>query len=83
MKATLKRLNDATRGGVVGMFAGKVKKRDEIITTAAIVLIALQVVKAEGLIIGFAVGIAIAAVCGLLIRLWKWRLGVPRDSIDY
>lgn len=83
LKATLKRLNDATEGGVLGMVAGKVKTRDEVLSVGAAVLIGLQVVSAEGFLIGFSVGIAIAAACGLLIRLRKRRLGVSRGSVDY
>ena len=76
-------LNTATRRGVLGIVAGKVKFRDEMLVVGAAVLFATPVWKSEGLLVGLAVGIAIIVGCGLLIRLRKWRMGVPRSSNDY
>jgi hypothetical protein len=82
-KTTLKRLNDATAGGVLGVLAGKVKTRDQVVSTAAAVLVGLPLIEAEGFFVGIGMGIAIGVMCGLLIRIRKWRLGVPRGSSDY
>jgi hypothetical protein len=49
------RLNTATKGGVLGMIAGKVKFRDEMLVAAAAVLIATSVWKSQGLLVGIAV----------------------------
>jgi hypothetical protein len=83
IKGFARRLNAATRGGVVGMVAGKVKARDQVVATAAGVLFGLPLLKTEGIVIGLMGIVAIAVGSGLLIRLWKWRVGVPRDSSDY
>lgn len=83
IRGALRRLNAATTGGVLGMVAGKVKFRDEMLVVAAAVLIATPVWKREGLLVGLAVGIAIIVGSGLLIRLRKWRIDVPRSSRDY
>lgn len=76
-------LNAATRGGMLGIIAGKVKFRDEMLVIAAAVLLATPVWKSEGLLLGLAVGIAIIAGSGLLIRLRKSRAGAPRSSNHY
>jgi hypothetical protein len=65
------------------MVAGKVKTRDGMLSTAAAVLFGLTLVEAKGILIGFAGAVATIVGCGLLIRLWKWRVGVPRSSSDY
>lgn len=65
------------------MVAGKVKPKDQVLATAAAVLLGLPLLKAEGVVIGLAGIIAIVIACGILIRLWKWRVGVPRSSSDY
>ena len=78
-----KRLNAATEGGLLGVVAGKVKTRDGIAITCAAVLFVTSLWEREGLLVGVAVGAAITVGCGLLIRLWKWRTGVPRSSSDY
>lgn len=77
------RLGTATKGGLIGMIAGKVKFRDEMLVGAAAVLFATPVWKSQGLLVGIAVGIAIIVGCGLLIRLWKWKTGATRSSNDY
>lgn len=77
------RLNTATKGGVLGMIAGKVKFRDEMLVGAAAVLIATPVWKREGLLVGLAVGVAIIVGSGLMIRLRKWRVGAARSSTEY
>lgn len=82
-RGLLKRLNAATKGGVIGMIAGKVKFRDEMLVGAAAVLIATPVWKREGLLVGLAVGVAIIVGSGLMIRLRKWRAGADRSSNDY
>jgi hypothetical protein len=79
----VQRLNAATAGGVLGMVAGKVKVRDELVTVAAAVLVATPIYRREGILIGLAIGMVICIGCGLLIRLRKWRVGVPRSSSDY
>lgn len=78
-----KRLNTATAGGLLGILAGKVKFRDEMVSIAAAVLIAGAVFRREGIVLALAVAITIGVACGLLIRLRKWRAGVPRSSSDY
>lgn len=65
------------------MVAGKVKKRDQIAISVAVVLFGIALIKSEGLLIGFAIAAAIGVGCGLLIRLRKWKVGVPRSSSDY
>lgn len=77
------RLNSATVGGVLGMVAGRVKFRDEMVSVAAAVLIAGAIFRREGIMLALVVAVAIAVGCGLLIRLRKWRTGVPRSSSDY
>jgi hypothetical protein len=79
----VKRLNAATKGGLLGIVAGKVKPRDQVISTAAAVLFGIPLLKAEGILIGIVGIVAIAVGCGLLLRLWKWKLGVPRSSSEY
>lgn len=77
-------LNTATAGGgLLGLVAGKVKTRDQILSTAAAVLFGIPILKAEGILIGIVVILAIGIGCGMLIRLRKWRVGVPRSSNDY
>jgi hypothetical protein len=72
-------LNAATTGsGLLGLVAGKVKTRDQIVSTAAAVLFGIPLLEAEGILIGLVGILAIGIGCGLLIRLRKWRLGVPR-----
>jgi hypothetical protein len=83
IKNLAKRLNAATAGGLLGVIAGKVKFRDEMVSIAAAVLIGGAIFRREGIVIGLAVAIAIAVGCGLLICLRKWRVGVPRSSSDY
>jgi hypothetical protein len=83
IRGALGRLNAATTGGVLGMVAGKVKTRDELLSVAAAVLIATPIVKNESILIGIAVAVSIFVGSGLLIRLRKWRVGVPRSSSDY
>lgn len=83
VNSTLKRLNDATAGGLLGIIAGKVKTRDQIVSTAAGVFVCLPLIEAEGFLIGMAAGIAVGVACGLLIRMRKWKLGIPRSSSDY
>ena len=78
-----KRLNAATTGGLIGMVAGKVKFRDEMLAVAAAVLIATPIIKGESIFIGLAVALAIFVGCGLLIRLRKWKVGASRSSSDY
>lgn len=78
-----KRLNDATAGGLLGVIAGKVKFSDEMVSIAAAVLIGGAVFRREGVVLGLAVAILIAVGCALLIRLRKWKVGVPRSSSDY
>jgi ABC-type amino acid transport system permease subunit len=68
---------------MLGMIAGKVKFRDEMLVAAAAVLIATPVWKSQGLLVGIAVGIAIIVGCGLLIRLRKRQTGAGRRSSDY
>lgn len=70
-----KRLNDATAGGLLGVIAGKVKFRDQMVSNAAAVLIGGAVFRREGVVLGFAVAIVIAVGCALLIRLRKWKVG--------
>jgi hypothetical protein len=82
-KSFAKRLNAATAGGLLGLVAGKVKQRDQIAITAAVVLFGIAVIKSEGLLIGIAVAVAICVAGGLLIRLRKWKVGAPRSSTDY
>jgi hypothetical protein len=82
-KSTLEQVSTANWGGVLGLVAGKVKTRDQVVVTAAAVFVGLPLFRAEGLIIGLAAGIATFVVCGLLIRIRKWQLGVPRGSSDY
>jgi len=65
------------------LVAGKVKKRDQIAISVAVVLFGIALIKSEGLLIGFAIAAAIGVGCGLLIRLRKWKVGVPRSSSDY
>lgn len=77
-------MNTATAGGgLLGLIAGKVKTRDQILSTAAAVLFGIPILKAEGIFTGLAVILAIGIGCGMLIRLWKWRMGVPRSSSNY
>lgn len=83
IREALWRLNAATTGGVLGMVAGKVKTRDELLSVAAAVLIATPIIKNESILIGLAVAVSIFEGSGLLIRLRKWRVGVPRSSSDY
>ena len=77
------RLNDGTAGGLLGVIAGKVKFRDEMVIIAAAVLVGGAVFRGEGVLLGLAAAIAIATGCALLIRLRKWKLGAPRSSSDY
>jgi hypothetical protein len=83
MRRIVKRLDSATDGGLLGLIAGKVKTRDQIVSTAAAVLFGIPLLKDEGVLIGLIVILSIGTCCGLLIRLWKWRVGVPRSSSDY
>jgi hypothetical protein len=83
IKNFVKRLNAATTGGLIGMIAGKVKPRDEMASIVVIILTATAVFRQEGFLTGFAVAIAMGLGCSLLIRLWKWRAGVPRSSSEY
>lgn len=83
IRGPIGRLNAATKGGALGIIAGKVKFRDEMLVGGAAVLLATPVWKSEGLLMGLALGIAIIAGCGLFIRLRKWQVGAPRDSSDY
>jgi hypothetical protein len=83
IKGPVGRLNAATRGGVLGIIAGKVKFREEMLVIAAAVLLATPVWKSKGLLVGLAVGIAIIVGGALLIRLRKWRAGAPRNSNHY
>jgi hypothetical protein len=78
-----KRVNAVTAGGLLGLVAGKVKTRDQIAISVAVVLFGIALIKSEGFLIGFAIAAAIGVGCGLLIRLRKWRAGVPRSSSDY
>jgi hypothetical protein len=83
IKNFVKHLNAATTGGLIGMVAGKVKFRDEMVIVAAGVLFARPVWRGEGLLAGIAVAVAICIGCSLLIRLRKWMVGVPRSSSNY
>jgi hypothetical protein len=83
IKDFAKRLNAATTGGLIGMVAGKVKFRDEMAIIAATVLTATAVFRREGFLLGVAIAIAIGVGGSLLVRLWKWKVGVPRSSSDY
>ena len=76
-------MDAATVGGALGIIAGKVKFRDEMVSIAAAVLVATSIYRREGIVIGLAVGMAICTACALLIRLRKWRVGTPRSSSDY
>lgn len=79
-----RRLNSATAGsGLLGLIAGKVRIRDQVVSTAAAVLIGIPLLRAEGILIGLVGILALGVGCGLLIRLRKWRAGVPRSSSDY
>lgn len=83
IKTFAKRLNAATTGGLIGMVAGNVKFRDEMAIVAVTVLTATAVFRREGLLIGVVVAVAVGVSCSLLVRLWKWKTGVPRGSNDY
>jgi hypothetical protein len=84
IKGFARTLNAATAGGgLLGLIAGKVKTRDQILSTAAAVLFGIPILKAEGISTGIVVILAIGISCGMLIRLWKWKVGVPRSSSDY
>lgn len=78
-----KRMNAATAGGLMGVIAGNVKFRDEMVSVAAAVLVGGAFFRREGIVIGLAVAIAVAVGCGLLIRLRKRQVGTPRSSNDY
>lgn len=69
--------------GLIGVVAGNVKTRDQVLSSAAAVLVGLPVLWSEGVVIGILAITAIAVGYGLLIRLRKWKLGVPRHSSDY
>jgi hypothetical protein len=79
----MERLNSRTNGGVLGMIAGRVKVKDEMLVVAAAVLLAGPVWRSEGLLVGLAVGIAVIVGGALLVRMRKWRAGAPRGSSDY
>jgi hypothetical protein len=64
----LERLSTATTRGLIGMIAGKVKFRDEMLVGAAAVLFVTPVWRSQGLLVGIAVGIAIIVGCSLLIH---------------
>lgn len=75
-----KRLNDATAGGLIGVIAGEVKFKDEMVSIAAAVLIGGAVFRRDGVVLGLAVAFVIAVGCALLIRLRKWKVGAAETT---
>jgi len=81
MKNPARRLNAATKGGLIGMVAGKVKQRDEILIVGAAVVIGLRFF--DDLWTSFGVACLVAVGGALFIRVTKAVRGVPRDSDSY
>lgn len=78
-----RRLDLAWSIGLPGAIAGDVKFRDQLVISGLAVLVGIRIFKSEGILLATVVVVAINLACGLLIRLWKWREGVPRGSSDY
>jgi hypothetical protein len=82
-RGLLRRLDAAWSKGLPGAVAGKMKFRDQLVISGLAVLVGIGIFKSEGILLAIVAVVAINVGCGLLIRLWKWRVGVPRSSSDY
>lgn len=78
-----RRLDTAWSKGLPGTVAGKLKVRDQLIISGLAVLVGIGMFMGEGIVFAIMAVVAINVGCGLLMRLWKWRMGVPRSSSDY
>lgn len=83
VEAKVGRLDRAWSIGLPGVVAGNVKTRDQFVISGLAVLLGLRVFRSEGILLAIVVVVVINVGCGLLIRLWKLRTGVPRGSSDY
>jgi hypothetical protein len=78
-----RRLDAAWTKGLPGAVAGKLKFRDQLVISGLAVLVGIGIFKSEGILLAIVAVVAINTGCGFLIRLWKWRAGVPRSSSNY